>query len=94
MFSAIGPGGATLLVPTQSPDQLVVVRTDTMEIVETIPLTAPEADALGLELAAFVAAVRGERAAIVTGVEGRAALALALEVTAAVQRSPQPALGR
>jgi predicted dehydrogenase len=64
------------------------------EIVETIPLTAPEADALGLELAAFVAAVRGERAAIVTGGEGRAALALALEVTAAVQRSPQPALGR
>jgi predicted dehydrogenase len=64
------------------------------EIVEMVPLVAPEADALGLELAAFVAAVRGERAAIVTAVEGRAALALALEVTAAVQRSPQPILGR
>lgn len=64
------------------------------EIVETIPLTAPAADALGLELAAFVAAVRGEPAAIVTAIEGRAALALALEVTAAVQRSPQPVLGR
>ncbi|MDX2261841.1 MAG: Gfo/Idh/MocA family oxidoreductase [Gemmatimonadales bacterium] len=64
------------------------------EIVEMIPLVAPEADALGLELAAFVAAVRGERAAIVTATEGRAALALAVEVTAAVQRSPQPRLGR
>lgn len=64
------------------------------EIVEMIPLQAPEADALGLELAAFTAAVRGERAAIVTAPEGRAALALALDVTAAVQRVPLPALGR
>jgi predicted dehydrogenase len=64
------------------------------DIVDTIPLTAPEADALGLELAAFVAAARGEPAAIVTAAEGRTALALALEVTAAVQRTPVPPLGR
>lgn len=64
------------------------------EIVETVPLEAPEADALGLELAAFVAAVRGEPAAIVSAEEGRAALALALDVAAAVQRAPVPALGR
>lgn len=64
------------------------------EIVETVPLEAPEADALGLELAAFVAAVRGERAAIVSAAEGRTALSLALDVTAAVQRAPVPALGR
>jgi predicted dehydrogenase len=64
------------------------------EIVETVPLTAPEADALGLELQAFVDAVQSRPAEIVTGAEGRAALALALEVTAAVQRTPTPALGR
>jgi predicted dehydrogenase len=64
------------------------------DIVEMIPLVAPEADALGLELAAFVAAVRGEPAAIVSAPEGRTALALALEVTAAVQRTPPPTLGR
>ncbi|MBA2292157.1 MAG: Gfo/Idh/MocA family oxidoreductase [Gemmatimonadales bacterium] len=64
------------------------------EIVETVPLDAPQADALALELAAFTAAVRGEPAAIVDAVEGRAALALALDVTAAVHRSPVPALGR
>jgi predicted dehydrogenase len=64
------------------------------EIVETVPLHAPETDAMGLELAAFIAAVRGDPAAIVTAWEGRAALALALEVTAAVQRAPVPALGR
>ncbi len=64
------------------------------EIVETVPLTAPEADALGLELRAFVDAVRGRPAEIVSAAEGRAALALALEVTAAVQRAPAPILGR
>ena len=64
------------------------------EIVETVELQAPHADALGLELAAFTAAVRGEPAALVHASEGRAALSLALDVTAAVQRSPIPALGR
>ena len=54
------------------------------EVVETIQLEAPEADALGLELRSFVRSVRGEAEAVVTGVEGRAALALALRVSAAV----------
>ena len=62
--------------------------------VETVTVSAPDADALGLELAAFVAAVRGDPAEIVTAAEGRAALALALDVTNAVQRVPVPALGR
>jgi predicted dehydrogenase len=64
------------------------------EIVETVDLRAPAADAMGLELAAFIAAVRGDPAAIVTAREGRTALALALEVSAAVHRTPTPAIGR
>jgi predicted dehydrogenase len=40
----------------------------------------PQADALQAEIAAFLAAVRGESAGIVSGAEGRRALALALEV--------------
>lgn len=68
--------------------------TSIAEIVETVPLRAPQADQLGLELAAFVAAVRGDPAEIVTAQEGRTALALALEVTAAVQRVPVPQIGR
>lgn len=64
------------------------------EIVETVDLRAPEADAMGLELAAFVAAVRGDPATVVSAREGRTALALALDVSAAVQRTPVPALGR
>lgn len=62
------------------------------DIVESVALTAPEADALGLELAAFVDAVRGDPAQVVSAAEGRAALALALEVSNAVERVPVPAL--
>jgi predicted dehydrogenase len=58
------------------------------DVVERIPLTAPEADALGLETRAFVAALRGEKNDGVTGVEGRAALALALAVGEAVDQHP------
>jgi predicted dehydrogenase len=61
------------------------------DAVEMIPLAAPAADALGLELQSFVHAVRGDREAVVTGREGRAALALALRVTSAVEASTQGA---
>lgn len=58
------------------------------DIVERVVLEAPEADALALELASFVNAVRGDHDTVVTGAQGRAALALALRVTAAVAESP------
>ncbi len=58
------------------------------DIVERIPLEAPPADALGLELASFVRTVRGGEALAVSGAEGRAALALALRVTGAVKQAP------
>jgi predicted dehydrogenase len=58
------------------------------DVVERIPLEAPEADALGLETRHFVAALRGERNPGVTGPEGRAVLALALAVADAVDQHP------
>jgi predicted dehydrogenase len=58
------------------------------DIVERVPLEAPEADSLRLELESFVQAARGRAASGVTGEEGRAALALALQVVEAVNRSP------
>jgi predicted dehydrogenase len=61
------------------------------DAVEMIPLAAPAADALALELQSFVHAVHGDRDAVVTGREGRAALALALRVTDAVEASTQGA---
>jgi len=58
------------------------------DIVDMIPLVAPEADALNLELTSFIHAVQGEREAVITGAEGRRALALALKVTESVRRAP------
>ncbi|NOT09889.1 MAG: Gfo/Idh/MocA family oxidoreductase [Gemmatimonadales bacterium] len=55
------------------------------DIVERIVLEAPRADALALELESFVRSVQGGGGAVVTGAEGRAALALALRVTEAVR---------
>ncbi|MDZ4257157.1 MAG: Gfo/Idh/MocA family oxidoreductase [Gemmatimonadales bacterium] len=64
------------------------------EIVETIPLEAPVADALSLELTAFVDAVRGEPASQEVAREGRTALELALWVAEAVESTPAPVLRR
>jgi predicted dehydrogenase len=58
------------------------------DVVERVQLEAPEADALLLELQSFVHAVRGQREVVVSGEEGRAALALALRVADAVHASP------
>ncbi|MGH7526972.1 MAG: Gfo/Idh/MocA family protein [Gemmatimonadales bacterium] len=58
------------------------------DVVERVELEAPEADALQMELQSFVHAVRGQQEVVVSGVEGRAALALALRVAAAVQTAP------
>ena len=62
------------------------------DVVERIPLEAPEADALALELQSFVHAVHGGRDVVVRGEEGRAALALALRVAEAVRNSPLAAI--
>lgn len=58
------------------------------EVVERIPLEAPEADALGLETRYFVDALAGRPNPGVTGPEGRAVLALALAVAEAVDAKP------
>jgi predicted dehydrogenase len=58
------------------------------DVVERVVLEAPEADALQLELRSFVHAVRGEREVVVSGEEGRSALALALRVADAVRTAP------
>lgn len=55
------------------------------DVSERVVLEAEPADALALELAAFVRSVRGAAEPVVTGAEGRAALALALRVTAAIE---------
>lgn len=68
------------------PDRLGGPATNLEDVVEVVTLEAPERDALGAELESFVHFLRGDPVPVVTGVEGRAALALALRVSDAVAR--------
>jgi predicted dehydrogenase len=57
------------------------------EFVERLPLEAPEAEPLGLELAQFLGAVVGDQPVAVTGEAGREALRAALQVASAIERA-------
>jgi len=62
-----------------------VTRLD--QVIDVVPLEAPAAEPLALELESFLAAVRGDPGGGVSGAAGRAALALALDVAEVVGRS-------
>lgn len=64
------------------------------DVIEIVPLEAPAAEPLALELDSFLGAVRGGGEGGVSGGAGRAALALALEVAEVVGRSRVAAAGR
>ena len=53
--------------------------------VERVPLEAPEGEPLRLEFESFVAALRGEAPVIVTGEDGREALAVALRIVKEIE---------
>jgi predicted dehydrogenase len=55
--------------------------------VERIPLDAPEGEPLRLEFESFVAAVRGEQPVVVSGEDGREALAVALRIVKEIERT-------
>jgi len=57
------------------------------DFVDRIKLTAPEGEPLRLEFDSFVAAVRGESPVVVTGEDGRRALAVALRIVAEIERT-------
>jgi predicted dehydrogenase len=56
------------------------------EFMELVRLEAPEAEPLRLELESFVAAVRGEQSVVVSGEDGREALAVALRIVNEIER--------
>ncbi len=60
---------------------------DITDFVDRIKLTAPEGEPLRLEFESFVAAIRGDGPVIVTGEEGRRALAVALKIVAEIERT-------
>ena len=53
--------------------------------VERVPLEAPEGEPLRLEFESFVAALRGDAPVIVTGEDGREALAVALRIVREIE---------
>jgi predicted dehydrogenase len=55
--------------------------------VERVPLEAPEGEPLRLEFESFVAAVQGKAPVVVTGQDGREALAVALRIVEDIERS-------
>ncbi len=57
------------------------------DFVERIPLEAPDGEPLRLEFEAFIAAVRGDGPIVVTGEDGREALAVALGIVHEIDRT-------
>jgi predicted dehydrogenase len=55
--------------------------------VERVPLAAPEGEPLRLEFESFLAAVQGRAPIIVTGEDGREALAVALTIVSEIERT-------
>ena len=55
--------------------------------VERIPLEAPAGEPLRLEFESFVAAVRGDQPVVVSGDDGREALAVALRIVGEIERT-------
>ena len=62
-----------------------------LDFVDYVPLTAPEGEPLRLEFDSFVSAVNGEAPVIVSGEDGRSALAVALRIVSEIERT-RPAL--
>lgn len=57
------------------------------EFVERVPLEAPEGEPLRLEFESFLQAIRGESDVVVSGEDGREALAVALGIVAEIEQT-------
>ena len=69
--------------PTQPPSGPVNIT----DFVDRIALEAPDGEPLRLEFDSFVAALSGEAPVVVTGEDGRRALAVALRIVAEIERT-------
>ena len=64
------------------------------DLVERVPLEAPDGEPLRLEFESFVAAVRGEQPVAVSGEDGREALDVALRIVREIERTLPALRGR
>jgi predicted dehydrogenase len=60
---------------------------DMAKVVDRVKLEAPEGEPLKLELESFVAALNGKGPVVVSGEDGRTALAVALKIVAEIERT-------
>lgn len=88
---AAGSGHFFRLKEKLDPSRALAGPVNITDFVDHIPLTAPEGEPLRLEFDSFVAAINGEGPVVVTGEDGRRALAVALRIVAEIERT-RPAL--
>ena len=88
---AAGTGNFFRLKEKLDPARALTGPVNITDFVDHVPLTAPEGEPLRLEFDAFVSAIRGESGVVVTGEDGKRALAVALRIVAEIERT-RPAL--
>jgi predicted dehydrogenase len=88
---AAGTGNFFRLKEKLDPSKPPLEQVSILDYVDYIPLTAPEGEPLRLEFDAFVASIKGEAPVIVSGEDGRRALAVALRIVKEIERT-RPAL--
>ena len=84
---AAGTGNFFRLKEKLDPARALAGPVNITDFVDYIPLTAPEGEPLRLEFDAFVSAIRGESSVVVTGEDGKRALAVALRIVAEIERT-------
>jgi predicted dehydrogenase len=88
---AAGSGHFFRLKEKLDPARALAGPVNITDFVDHIPLTAPEGEPLRLEFDSFVAAINGDAPVVVTGEDGKRALAVALRIVAEIERT-RPAL--
>jgi predicted dehydrogenase len=88
---AAGTGNFFRLKEKLDPARALTAPVNITDFVDHVSLTAPEGEPLRLEFDAFVSAIRGESGVVVTGEDGKRALAVALRIVAEIERT-RPAL--
>lgn len=87
---ALGSGEFFRLRHDLDPAMLAAQPRALEEFVERIPLEAPEAEPLKLELSQFLDAIAGRAPVAVSGEEGREALSVALRIMREIERTASP----
>ena len=84
---ATGTGEFFRLRQQMDPTKPPVGPVNITDYVDRIKLEAPEGEPLRLEFDSFVSAINGESPVVVTGEDGRRALAVALRIVAEIERT-------